>query len=114
MRHEVLFGASARTAHSVKRTFKSLPKVLKVYRTQEIDVTQTKVRSGWPDQSVLNWKARVLRTGSVQNGPAHGREPLSSSGRPKRRNSESCGRKNVRAHFRGQVRTSSFSASQNG
>ena len=30
------------------------------------------------DQSVLNWNARVLRTGSGQNDPAHGPEPFSS------------------------------------
>ena len=36
------------------------------------------VRSGRTDQSVLKWNARVLRTGSDQNGPAHGSEPLSS------------------------------------
>ena len=35
------------------------------------------VRSGRSDQSVLKWNSRVLRTGSVQNGPAHGSEPLS-------------------------------------
>ena len=36
------------------------------------------VRSGRSDQSVLKWNARVLRTGSGENGPAHGSEPLSS------------------------------------
>ena len=30
------------------------------------------------DQSVLKWNTRVLRTGSAQNVPAHGPEPLSS------------------------------------
>ena len=30
------------------------------------------------DQSVLKWNVRVLKTGSGQNGPAHGSEPLSS------------------------------------
>ena len=30
------------------------------------------------NQSVLKWNARVLRTGSSLNGPAHGSEPLSS------------------------------------
>ena len=37
------------------------------------------VRSCWSDQSVLKWNARVLRTGSGQNGPTHGSEPLSST-----------------------------------
>ena len=35
----------------------------------------------WPgqsDQSVIKWNTRVLRTGSGQNDPAHGSEPLSS------------------------------------
>ena len=36
------------------------------------------VRSGRSDQSVLKWNARGLRTGSGQNVPAHGSEPLSS------------------------------------
>ena len=36
------------------------------------------VQSGRSDQSVLKWNARVLRTGSDQNGPAHGSEPLIS------------------------------------
>ena len=30
------------------------------------------------DQTVLKWNAPLLRTGSVQNGPAHGSEPFSS------------------------------------
>ena len=30
------------------------------------------------DQSVLKWNVRVLRTGSGQNGPARGSEPLGS------------------------------------
>ena len=30
------------------------------------------------DRSVLKWNVRVLRTASVQNGPARGSEPLSS------------------------------------
>ena len=30
------------------------------------------------NQSVFNWNARVLGTGSGQNGPAHGSEPLGS------------------------------------
>ena len=30
------------------------------------------------DQSALKWNVRVLRTGSGQNGPAHGSQPLSS------------------------------------
>ena len=29
------------------------------------------VGSGWSDQSVLKWNARVLRTGSGQNDPAN-------------------------------------------
>ena len=37
------------------------------------------VRSERSDQPVLKWNARVLRTGSGQNGPAHGSEPLSST-----------------------------------
>ena len=36
------------------------------------------VRSVRSDLSVLKWNARVLRTGSGQNAPAHGSEPLSS------------------------------------
>ena len=36
------------------------------------------VRSGRSEQSVLKWNARVLRTGSGQNDPAHGSEPLNS------------------------------------
>ena len=36
------------------------------------------VQSVRSDQTVLKWNARVLRTGSGQNGPAHGSEPLSS------------------------------------
>ena len=39
------------------------------------------VRSAWSDQLVLKWNARVLRTGSGQNDPAHGSEPLSSTAR---------------------------------
>ena len=35
------------------------------------------VPSGLSDQSVLKWNAQVLRTGSGQNGHAHGSEPLS-------------------------------------
>ena len=35
-------------------------------------------QSGQPEQSVLKWNARVLRTGSGLNDPAHGSEPLSS------------------------------------
>ena len=37
------------------------------------------VRSDRSDQSALKWNTRVLRTGSDQNGPAHGSERLSSS-----------------------------------
>ena len=36
------------------------------------------VRSFRSEQSVLKWNARGLRTGSGQNGTAHGSEPLSS------------------------------------
>ena len=36
------------------------------------------VQSVWSDQSVLKWNARVLITGSGQNGPAHGSEWLRS------------------------------------
>ena len=35
-------------------------------------------RSGRSNLSILKWNARVLRTGSGRNGPAHGSEPLSS------------------------------------
>ena len=54
------------------------------------------------EQTVLKSNARAPRTGSGQNGPAHGSEPLSQfsrSGRPKRRNLESCGGKNVCARL---------------
>ena len=36
------------------------------------------VWSGWSDQSVLKWNTQVLRTGSGQNGPAHGSKLVSS------------------------------------
>ena len=40
------------------------------------------------DQSVLKWNAQVPKTGSSQNVPARGSEPLSPPGRPKRGNLE--------------------------
>ena len=39
---------------------------------------QTVISYVRPDQSALKWNVRVLRTGSGQNGPAHGSQPLSS------------------------------------
>ena len=33
------------------------------------------VQSGWSDKSVFKLNARVIRTGSGQNDPAHGPEP---------------------------------------
>ena len=45
------------------------------------------VRSDRSDQSVFKWNARVLRTGSGQNGPAHAwfrAAQFSRSGQPKR------------------------------
>ena len=49
-----------------------------------------------PSSQVLKWKIRVLKTGSRENGPAHGSESL---GRPKRRNWKNCGGKYVRARL---------------
>ena len=67
------------------------------------------VRSGRPDQSILKWNAQVLRTGSDQNGSAHGSEPLSSPTPvdQKRGNLESCGEKMYVLPFK-LARTSSF------
>ena len=55
------------------------------------------VRSVRSDQSVPKWNARVLRTGSGENGPAHGSESLSSPAPVG--NLENCGEKNVCAHL---------------
>ena len=67
---------------------------------------------------ILKWNSWVLRTGSDQNGPAHGSEPLSSpaSGRTKRGNLESYGGKKCKRTpwifpFK-LARTSSFRAAR--
>ena len=69
---------------AMRRYFKGL--FLDIAHAQRILTGTRRSLSICPVQSVLKWNPEVYRTGSGQNGPAHGSELLSSPARVPRKN----------------------------